>query len=217
MASIIYFLIVLEAGLVSWVEDNKAQTFPAVCGWTLQPFLFPKMPVTFFILKRDLLPSILLLFCILTDQTENFLGPLWRNYKGSFLKPEQLKRISSLLSLAARLSLLGHMSLLIVGMMLEFPLGLNFIRVNPLLQQLQDCVRESDLQPHTSAEESSWAWREPPESIISHWPVIDSDMASLSQTLINRDQWVQEKELGSWRWGFILTFKKWGEREKVLG
>lgn len=55
------------------------------------------------------------------------------NYEGSFLKSEQLQRVSSVLPGAGSSLILGHVSLLIMDMVLEFPLGLNFTQVNPLL------------------------------------------------------------------------------------
>lgn len=67
------------------------------------------------------------------------------NYKGSFLKSEQPQRVSLVLPVAGSSLILGHMSLIITGMVLEFPLDLNFTQVNPLLQQLRNDVRESDL------------------------------------------------------------------------
>lgn len=128
---------------------------------------------------------------MLTDQTENVTFRTFHrwNYQGRFPESDQLKRTSSLLSLAASFLILGHMSLLIVGMMFEFPSGLNSTQVNPVLQQLQKCVRERVIFWHiTSAEGSSWAQHGPQESVLSKGHFIDADMASLCQTLKDRDR-----------------------------
>lgn len=121
------------------VTDN----FHVVELFTLLSSLY-REPVTFFCLFLEGIPY-LHLFFFLTDHPENFLDlslmELQRQF--SWIWPTQKNQLTAFSG--SQLLILGHMSLLIVSMMFKSPWGLNFPQVNPLLQQLQERVRESDL------------------------------------------------------------------------
>ena len=169
--------------------------------YTLLSSLY-REPATYTVSKRDSLP--------LPHYLKNFFHwPTWK-YSGLFTdgitpavfpQSDQLKTSSSLLSGSQLFNPGSHVTSN-CGMMFEFPLGLNFTRVNLVLWQLQNASgRVMSRHTHAFCRTEQLSQRGPQESVSSNGFCSHADMAALSQDTKGQRPRGQEEEQVPWCWG----------------
>lgn len=158
-------------------------------------------PATYIVSKRDSVPSLHYLKKKVTDQPGNVLAFLQMESPQQFFPwSDQLETSSSLISGNRRFNPGSHVTSN-CGMMFEYPLGLNFTRVNPVVWQLQNGSRRvTSRHSHAFCRKEQLSQCGPQESVSSSGLCSHADVAALSQTLKDRDQRPQgqEKEQEPW-------------------